>query len=127
MNAGIVIKIEYRFAGGSSYTDLSFTGFSANYTSDQTNTAEGIGFSTKIAGKIAKIGETITDTLKSIAGPKLEIRFTDGNGTVYTAGSASYPARFQYSMKIGGNPGDHNGYEFSITHFSPDGPAVADS
>lgn len=127
MNAGIITKIEYRLVGGSAYSELSFTGFSANFTSDQGNTAAGIVYRTKISGKIPKIGKTNSDLLKTLSGPKLDVKFTDGNGRTYTMGTSSYPARFQHTMVIGGNPGDHNGFEFTISHSSPTGPVISET
>lgn len=127
MNAGIIVKIEYRLVGGSAYSEMSFTGFSASYTCEQSNTASGIVRRTKINGKVPKIGKTNSDLLKSLAGPKLDVKFTDGNGRTYTMGTTGYPARFQYTMVVGGNPGDHNGFEFTITHSSPAGPVISET
>ncbi len=127
MNAGTIIKIEYRIDGDTAYTSLAYTGFTAEYVTTVTQSAPGTSYQLQIQLKIPMIQKTVSETLSSLAGRKLNIRFTDGNGRVYTAGNSSYPARLQYRERISGTAGGWNGYEVTITRQSPDPHVVADS
>lgn len=119
MNAGIVIKIEYKIDGASSYTELTYSGFSAKYTTDAKKSRAGFSYSLKLTCKIPKIEKTTSDTLSALVGKKLNIKFKDANENYHYAGNSSYPARLIFDEAIGGNAGDFNGYEVTITQDSP--------
>jgi hypothetical protein len=119
MNAGIVIKIEYKIDGASSYTELTYSGFSAKYTTDARKSRAGYSYHLKLNCKIPKLQKTTSDTLSALIGKKLNIKFQDANGNYHYAGNASYPARLIFDEAIGGNAGDFNGYEVTFTQDSP--------
>lgn len=119
MNAGTILKVEYRLDGETPYTELDFSGFSASFESTVTRSAAGYSFHLQLGMKIPRISRTVSDTLGPLVGQKLNIRFTDGNQMVHTAGNSSYPARMTYREEIQGTPGGWNGYEVTITQESP--------
>lgn len=119
MNPGIVIQIQYKIDGASSYSDLSYTGFTASYTTEAKKSRAGWSYHLKLNCKIPKISSTTSATLGNLVGKKLRIKFKDGNDNFHYAGNTSFPARLSFDEKIGGQPGDFNGYEVSITHESP--------
>lgn len=119
MNVGIITRIEYKTDGASSYSSLSFSGFSAGYSTEILKSGAGYSHHLKIACKIPRIDKATSDTLSSLLGKKLSIRFRDGNENWHYAGNTGYPARLIFKETIGGNAGEFNGYEVSITQDSP--------
>lgn len=119
MNTGVILKLEYKLAGETGYQELKFTGFSANFTSNQEQTPSGAKFSLKIQARIPKIGPENSSLLFYLMGRPLEVRFQDSNGITHTAGSSTFPSRLGYNQSIGGNPGDWNGYEITILQDAP--------
>lgn len=119
MNPGIVIQIQYKIDGASSYTDLSYTGFTASYTTDARKSRAGFSYQLKLTAKIPKLDAATSATLGNLLGRKLRIKFKDANENFHYAGDTSYPARLTFDEKIGGQPGDFNGYELTFTHESP--------
>lgn len=119
MNTGIITKIEYRLEGDTTYSTVGFSGFTASYQETVEKSEAGTSYQLKIDLKIPRIGKTISDLLSSLTGRKLNLKFTDGNGVVHTAGNSSYPARLLYRESISGTAGSWNGYNVTITQQSP--------
>ena len=115
MNAGVIIKLEYLEIGHEEYSEMPVTGFSGSYRMETIQSDAGTSFQVKISARIPKIQKTTTDTLTYLINRKLTVRFTDANRSVHTLGDSEYLARMTWKSSIGGNPGDWNGYELSIT------------
>ena len=119
MNTGIIIKLEYKVTGETDFRELEYTGFSANFVSNQEQTDAGAKFSLKIQARIPKIETAKSELLFYLMGRPMQVRFTDSNGTEHLAGDNSYPARLGFNQSIGGNPGDWNGYDIIILQEAP--------
>lgn len=127
MNPGIILQLQYKIDGESSYTDLTYTAFTAGYTTEARKTRAGWSYLMKITCKIPKIEDATSDTLGNLIGRKLNIKFKDANENFHYAGNTSFPARLTFDEKIGGQPGDFNGYEVTITHEAPWMHTIANS
>ena len=119
MNAGIVIKIEYRLLTHAEFTGLRFTGFSGTISKNTQETSAGIIHETHVKLKIPNINETITALLDCLLNRKAQFRITDGNGKQHLVGDDSFPARLSYTQGIDGSPGSWNGYQVTVNHKSP--------
>lgn len=127
MNAGIITRVEYRIEGEQQYKVMEFTFYSASFTSEIKKTEAGLSHHLQIDLRIPKITKTTSDMLSSLLGRRLNVRFTDGNGRVHSAGNASFPARLVYKTGIRGNAGSWNGYEVTIRQESPAAYTVTDN
>jgi len=127
MNAGIITKLEYKIDGASSFTTMTYTFFSANFSSEVKLSSAGHSHHTKINFKVPLTGKTNSDTLSALVGRKLIIKMTDGNGHTHTVGTTNYPAHLTYIASVDGETGSFNGYAVTITCESPAPYTIADS
>ncbi len=111
--------MEYRLDGEQEYKKLDFTFFSASFSSEIKKSEAGLSHHLQIDLRIPRITKTTSDLLQSLLGRRLNIRFTDGNQRVHSAGNASFPARLVYKTGIRGSAGSWNGYEVTIRQESP--------
>ena len=127
MNVGVITKIEYRKEGEQNYTYLTFSGFSAGYSTEIKKTKAGHSHHLKINCKIPRMDKNTSDTLSALLGERLNIKFRDGNNNYHYAGNSAYPARLIYKEIIEGDAGEFNGYEVTITQDSPGGHTISPS
>lgn len=127
MNAGIITRVEYRIDGETDYTPMDFTFFTASFSSQVKKSQAGISHHLQLDLKIPKISQTTSETLSTLLGRKLNIRFTDGNGRIHRAGTTDFPARLSFKPSIRGTAGSWNGYEVTITQESPQSYTVTEN
>jgi hypothetical protein len=124
MNSGVIIKIEVRMVGGSTFSEIDFIPESAKMKEEPRREPAGLSFLTTIDFKVAMLSEDNDSVLNAINNRKAEFRITDANDTVYLVGSVNYPARLLYNRSADGTPGSFNGYLCVITQISPEGCTI---
>src|SRR5574343_79571 len=85
LHHGLILQLSYPIDGESSYTDLTYTAFTAGYTTEARKTRAGWSYLMKISCKIPKIEEATSDTLGNLIGRKLNIKFKDANENFHYA------------------------------------------
>ncbi len=115
MNSAVITKLEYRFPDQALFTQISFTGFSANLTEQTSETFAGVLHTAVIQFRIPKSDAEKDRLMLSLSLRRAIYQATDGNGVVYVIGSKERGARLLYNRGADGKAGGLNGYEAVIT------------
>lgn len=118
-NSGVIVKVEYKLSGESSFTDLDMIPYSGRFSDNGKRNKAGMVYDFSGSFDKDRISTENDTLLNSLAGRKATYRITDGNGTLHTVGDGQYPALLIYSRNLGGTAGAFNGYHCTISRPAP--------